>query len=132
MITNPGFVVIWVSDQQRSLDFFTRMLGCEVLQDAPYTEQDRWIEVRWPGAQTRLVLARADAELRAVIRDRVGPMSHVWLECDDLDATHRELRARGVEFPVDPGPAPWDPEGTRWAQLADPDGNLYGLSARRG
>ena len=57
-------------------------------------------------------------------------MSAVWFEADDVDATCAELAARGVAFPVEPQPAPWDPGGaTRWAQFADPDGNLYGVSS---
>ncbi|MBC3190093.1 VOC family protein [Pseudonocardia sp. C8] len=132
MIKYPRFVTIWVSDQEKARDFFTETLGCELLTDVPYSGEDRWIEVRWPGAQTRLVLARADTELRAVLRERVGAMSHVWFECDDLDATYAQLTANGVEFPVPPGPAPWEPDRTRWAQFADPDGNLYGMSEQAG
>lgn len=133
MITNPRFVVLYVSDQQQALDFCTKMLGFEVQNDAPYSEDARWIEVRPPGARTYLVLAAADPQVQAMIRERRGPMAHVWFDCDDLDATFADLDAKGVEFPVEPQTAPWDPSGnTRWAQFADPDGNLYGLSQRDG
>lgn len=131
MITNPKFAAMYVSDQQQALDFFTKTLGFELQTDAPYGENARWIEVRPPGAQTYVVLAAADPEVRAVIRERMGPMAHVWFDCDDLDATYTELSAKGVQFPVEPQSAPWDPSGTtRWAQFGDPDGNLYGLSQR--
>lgn len=129
MITHPKFVTVFVSDQKQARDFFTQVLGFELLTDAPYGDGARWIEVRSPGAQTYLVLSEADPEVRAAIRDRLGPMSHVWLSCDDLDATYADLTAKGVTFAVEPQQAPWDPSGaTRWAQFADPDGNLYGLS----
>lgn len=131
MITNPRFAVLYVSDQQKAVDFFTEALGFEVLTDAPYGEDARWIEIRSPGAQTRLVLSGADPDVRAAIRERLGPMSHVWFDCDDLDATFADLNAKGVQFPVEPQAAPWDPTGnSRWAQFADPDGNMYGLSER--
>ena len=130
MITNPKFAVVHVADQQRALEFFSGPLGFEVRTDAPYGEGARWLEVCPPGAQTYLVLAAADAELAELIRQRRGPMSAVWFEADDVDATCAELAARGVVFPVEPQPAPWDPGGaTRWAQFADPDGNLYGVSS---
>lgn len=133
MITNPRFVALYVDDQQRSLDFFTETLGFELQTDAPYGQDARWIEVRVPGAQTYLVLSPADPEVRTAIRQRQGPMSYVWFDCDDLDATFRDLAAKGVEFTVEPQSAPWDPSGTtRWAQFSDPDGNLYGLSPRQG
>jgi len=131
MITHPRFAVLYFTDQQRALDFFTGPLGFELRTDAPYGEGRRWVEVARPDAQTYLVLAAADPQLRAIVRERAGSMSPVWFDCDDLDATHRDLVAAGVEFPVEPQAAPWD-ANTRWAQFADPEGNLYGLSEQRG
>lgn len=131
MITKPRFVAIYVDDQYAMLDFFTTTLGFELQTDAAYGEDSRWIEVRAPGAETYLVIAPGDPEVRTAVRQRLGAMSHVWFDCDDLDATFADLRAKGVEFPVEPQAAPWDPSGTtRWAQFADPEGTLYGLSSR--
>ncbi len=130
MITNPKFVTIYVSDQGQAREFFTETLGCDLLTDAPFGDSgDRWIEVGFPGAQTYLVLAPADPHVRDTIRERLGSMSYVWFSTDDLDRTHAELVEKGVEFPVAPQAAPWDPTGTtRWAQFTDPDGNVYGVS----
>lgn len=59
----------------------------------------------------------------------IGTFSNVWFDCDDLDRTYEELSSEGIEFPVPPAEAPWDPS-SRWAQFADPDGTTYGLSQR--
>lgn len=131
MITHPRFAVLYFTDQQRALDFFTGPLGFELRTDAPFGDGGRWIEVQRPAAQTYLVLAAADPELRAIVRERAGAMSAVWFDCDDIDATHRDLVANGVEFRVEPQVAPWD-ANTRWAQFCDPDGNVYGLSEQGG
>lgn len=58
MITSVDFVSIDVSDQQRAKRFYTEVLGFEELTDVPMGDPDgpRWIEVRPPGAQTRVVL----------------------------------------------------------------------------
>lgn len=129
MLTRPRFVALYVNDQQQALEFFTDTLGFELLTDAPYGEDARWIEVRKPGAQTYLVLSKADPQVQSMIRERLGTMSPVWFDCDDLDATYADLRAKGVQFTVEPQPAPWDPSGnSRWAQFADPEGTLFGLS----
>ncbi|WP_243788802.1 VOC family protein [Saccharopolyspora gloriosae] len=131
MITQPKFAVLYVADQDRALKFFSGTLGFEVLTDAPYGDGDRWLEVRPPGARTYLVLAAEDPQLAEQIRLRRGAMSTVWFDSDDLDATFADLSAKGVSFPVEPQAAPWDPGGsTRWAQFADPEGNLYGISAQ--
>ena len=132
MITQPRFAVLHVADQDRTLEFFSGVLGFEVLTDAPYGDGARWLEVRPPGASTYLVLAAGEPELAERVRAQRGPMSTVWFDCEDLDATFAELRAKGVSFPVEPQAAPWDPGGTtRWAQFADPEGTLYGLTAAR-
>lgn len=131
MITNPRFAAIYVSDQQAAVGFWTETVGFQLQTDASYAEDGRWIEVRPPEGQTNLVIAKADPEVARVIRERMGSMSSVWFDCDNLDATFAELKGRGVEFPVEPQAAPWDPSGdTRWAQFTDPEGTLFGLSQR--
>jgi catechol 2,3-dioxygenase-like lactoylglutathione lyase family enzyme len=127
MITGARFVTLYVRDQQKALDFWTKKLGFEVLTDAPYSDEAggdaRWIEVKAPKGETYFVLHTANAPHDQL----VGTMSHVWLSCDDLDATFNDLKGKGVEFPVEPSDAPWAP-GSRWMQFTDPDGNLYGVS----
>lgn len=132
MITRPRFAVQFVTDQQQALDFFVDDLGFEVLTDAPYGDDGRWVEVRPPGAETYLVLAHVDDEVHDLLSERLGAMGSVWFDCDDLDGTFADLSSGGVTFTVEPQPAPWDPDGTRWAQFADPDGTLYGLSEQTG
>lgn len=126
MITTAKFVTINVSDQQRALEFYSNVLGFEVLADAPYGEEmggqagDRWIEVAPKGAQTGIVLQRAAAE-------EVGGFAPVVFDSDDIVATGDELKAKGVEFTQDPAEMPWG----WWAQFKDPDGNEFGLAQSR-
>ena len=114
---------IYVSDQQRALDFFTGTLGCQVLMDEPMGPEagaPRWIEVGLPGDDTRLVLFTPEGQ-----EDRVGTPANLIFHCDDMQATHAELTARGVRFTAEPAVAPW---GSWWAMFCDADGNEYGLS----
>jgi uncharacterized glyoxalase superfamily protein PhnB len=125
MITGARFTTLYVRDQQQALDFWTKTIGFELQTDAPYDEggTSRWIEVKPPKSDVYFVLYKADE----TTENRIGQMSDVWLSCDDLDATFSDLKAKGVTFPVEPSDAPWAP-GSRWAQFADPDGTMYGLS----
>ena len=128
MITNVRFASLYVRDQQKQLEFWADKLGCEVLLNAEYSEDDpsqRWIEVRPGKGETYLVISPTSPEEES----RIGGFSNIWFDCDDLEATYEDLKGKGVEFPVPPSDAPWAP-GTKWAQFADPDGNLYGLSQR--
>lgn len=48
----------------------------------------------------------------------------VYFECDDLDATVADLKARGLRFDQEPKDQPWL---WREAYLSDPDGNAICL-----
>src|SRR6266508_4802747 len=51
------------------------------------------------------------------------PTSNVMFRCDDLPATHRELAARGVEFPQPPVQQPFG----WWSMFNDTEGNRFAL-----
>jgi uncharacterized glyoxalase superfamily protein PhnB len=127
MITGPRFVSLYCTNQDQAIEFWSKKVGFDVQLDVPYEEGSsvRWIEVKPPRGDTYIVLSLPQGGQEQLI----GKFSNVWFACDDLDATFDDLKAKGVDFPVPPSVADWDPE-QRWAQFADPDGNLYGLSPR--
>ena len=121
MITHVKFVSIASRDQDRALDFWTRQVGFTVLSDQPFSEAQRWIELNVGNSDTRLVLFTPDGQ-----EDRIGSFFNGALACDDVEATHRQLSERGVEFVSPPQKQPW---GT-FAIFKDPDGNQFVLSSR--
>jgi predicted enzyme related to lactoylglutathione lyase len=127
MITNPRLAVLYVCDLRRTLHFLTTVMGLTVAVDTPHGDAQRWVEVRAPEAQTSVALAEVDPAVLRALRATTGRMSHGWFDCDDIEATCAQLRNRGAEIVVAPRATPWRPGG-RWAQIADPDGNLYGLT----
>ena len=121
MLTRVRSVGIYVSDQQRALEFFTEVLGCELVVDEPMGSEPgspHWIEVKIPGNDTLLVLFTPDGQT-----ERIGTFSNVLFHCDDMQATYEELTAKGVTFTTKPELAPW---GRGWAAFQDPDGTTYG------
>ncbi|HYE28608.1 MAG TPA: VOC family protein [Allosphingosinicella sp.] len=121
MITHVKFVSIPTRDQDRALLFWTRQVGFAVLSDQPFSETQRWIELKVANSDTRLVLFTPDGQ-----EDRIGSFFNGALACDDVEATHRQLSERGVEFVSPPQQQPW---GT-FAIFKDPDGNQFVLSSR--
>jgi catechol 2,3-dioxygenase-like lactoylglutathione lyase family enzyme len=121
MITHLKFVGIPVRDQQRALEFYTDKLGLEILTDQPFDERQRWIELKIPRAETRVVLFTPEGH-----EDRIGTFFNGSLACDDVPATYQTLRERGVEFVSPPQQQPW---GT-FAIFKDIDGNQFVLSSR--
>jgi catechol 2,3-dioxygenase-like lactoylglutathione lyase family enzyme len=92
-ITGVGRVAVPVSDQDRAYAFYVDTLGFEVRADIPYGEgsEIRWLEVAAPGSPTPL----------AIVPPRpggpVGIETNIILTTRDIDATHSELRAAGVD-----------------------------------
>ncbi len=121
MITHVKFVSIPTRDQDRALAFYTGKLGFEVLTDQPFDDSQRWIELGIGGSDTRFVLFTPKGQ-----EDRIGTFFNGALACDDVEATYRELKERGVEFDGEPQKQPW---GT-FALFKDPDGNQFVLSSR--
>ena len=122
MIKQIKFISIPVADQNRALDFYTDKLGFTIITDQPFDEKQRWLELRIPKAETRVVLFTPPGDEK-----RIGSFMNLSFACDDIDATYEQLRARGVEFAGAPEKQPW---GT-YAKFKDSEGNLFVLSQER-
>lgn len=112
-----SYVNIFVSDFDRALAFYTDKLGLKsVVNDADFGYAS--FETHGAG----FAFAQTDqAEL-------VGRHTGIGWGVADLDATHRELVERGVEFASPPEMQPW---GGYMAIFRDPDGNLFYLDQLR-
>lgn len=120
MIKSVKFVSIPVRDQDRALEFYTAKLGFTVVTDQPFGDQ-RWIELRIPGAETGVVLFTPPGQ-----EDRIGGFMNLAFTSADVRKTWEELSARGVEFAQEPRTEHW---GTS-AIFKDPDGNTFVLSSK--
>jgi catechol 2,3-dioxygenase-like lactoylglutathione lyase family enzyme len=107
-ISGVATVGIPVADQQRAVDFYVGRLGFEKRRDLPFGA-GRWIEVAPPGAATTIALVPA------------GVPTGVRLTTQNADATHADLRERGVD--TDPEVMRMDGVAPPMFALRDPDGN---------
>jgi catechol 2,3-dioxygenase-like lactoylglutathione lyase family enzyme len=121
MIRGIKFISIPVRNQDASLRFYTEKLGFKVTTDQPHTETQRWIELMIPGADTGLALFTPEGH-----ENRIGGFQPVSFWCDDVMATAKIMKSKGVEFTQDPKSEEW---GTA-AIFKDPDGNQFVLSSR--
>jgi lactoylglutathione lyase len=114
VITRLNTVTVYVSDQQKSLDFYVDKLGFVKRADRDMGPMGRWIEVCPSGAGTGLVLARGDVFGK---QDRVGSSADLVFATDDVAAAHQTLLARDVTVT--------EPEAQAWGTsfvVTDPDG----------
>jgi len=119
MIKAIKFATVPVTNQDRALEFYTEKLGLRVITDSPLNDKQRWIELGIPRAETKLVLFTAPGQDKLI-----GGLMNVTFSADDVVATAKEMKARGVEFVQEPREADW---GTS-AIFKDPDGNQFVLS----
>jgi serine phosphatase RsbU (regulator of sigma subunit)/predicted enzyme related to lactoylglutathione lyase len=115
------FIMIFVSDQERSLRFYVDQLGFRIVVDQPI-EGVRWIEVGPPDGSANLALAQvtpgSDAE-KVVGRD-----TNIYFVTEDVTAKYNEWFSRGVHFQSAPQKPAW---GGIFTRFEDVDGNSFGL-----
>lgn len=122
-------VTVIVDEYDPAIAFFVEVLGFTLVEDVPSTTNDgrvkRWVIVRPPGAQTGLLLARADGEAQrqAVGRQHAGRVGF-FLRVEDFDGTLGRLRTAGAEIVSAPRDEPYgrvvvfrDLAGNRWDLL---------------
>jgi catechol 2,3-dioxygenase-like lactoylglutathione lyase family enzyme len=128
---NIAHVALVVRDYDEAVDWFTRVLGFRLVEDASRGEGKRWVVVApADGGGTSLLLARAatpEQELR--IGDQAGGRVFLFLQTDDFWTDYEVMRARGVRFEERPREEAYgivavfvDLYGNRWdlLQLAEP------------
>jgi lactoylglutathione lyase len=109
VIEGVNQVILEVEDQDRALRFWTEAIGFEVVQDAPYGEGGRWLEVRTRDKAVTLVLSLRRGERQTA-----------------PEGTYEELRSRGVAFPQPPVQQSWG----WWSMFQDQEGNRFALHPR--
>src|SRR5215218_5693153 len=92
-----------VRGYDEAIRFFVDVLGFELVEDSPSVTGDgrpkRWVVVRPPGAETGLLLARADGpEQAAAVGNQAAGRVGFFLRVDDFAAAHERLVAAGVTF----------------------------------
>ncbi|MFI6985478.1 VOC family protein [Embleya sp. NPDC050154] len=121
MLTNIMYVTVYVTDQDRALEFYTEGLGLEKRLDFPGPD-GRFLTVGVPDSPLQIILwSQAAAAGQPGAHAAPGPLI---LESDDLRKDFEVMGQRGVVFeesePVD------YPFGVR-VEAVDPDGNRISL-----
>ncbi|GAA4615708.1 VOC family protein [Actinoallomurus liliacearum] len=118
-----------VDDYDPAIEFFVDVLGFDLVEDSPSLTNDgrpkRWVVVRPPGAETGILLARADGERQVmVVGNQVAGRVGFFLRVDDFDAVYQRMVAAGVEFVTSPRAEAYgrvavfvDIAGNRWDLL---------------
>ena len=95
-ISQIQLVMVPTTDQERSLAFYEG-LGFEKRLDIPWGDGHRWVEVYPPSGAAGIALVPPGPG------DPTGVQTGIIFNTDDIDATHAQLQAAGVD--VDPAVA---------------------------
>ncbi len=129
---NLELVSLLVHEYDSAIRFFVDVLKFELVEDSPSLtnngRQKRWVVVRPPGAQTGILLAKADGKSQEeAIGQQFAGRVGLFLRVDDFDAHYSHMSAQGVHFVSPPRAEVYgkvavflDLEGNRWDLLGPP------------
>jgi catechol 2,3-dioxygenase-like lactoylglutathione lyase family enzyme len=118
-IMKIGFVRVFVTDFDKSLDFYTKTLGMEI----DYTDKTSWAQFK-SGEDVSLAIEKCDHDHVEQGSKMVGRFVGVTLMVDNIEDQYNRLVAKGVEFTGRPEKQHW---GGTLAHLKDLDGNVLTL-----
>lgn len=118
MLNKILYVSLMVSDQEKALDFYTNVVGFDLVVDSPTSDgSSRFVAVGVNGQDFQLILWPGTPGQAEPVEGRV-PATYT-LETDDIRTDFEALKSRGVNFVTDVLEYPWG----AIAVFEDPDGN---------
>lgn len=115
-----------VRDYDEAIDYYTRILDFELVEDTVLSETKRWVVVRPKGSGRgcHILLAKAANENQEEkIGNQTGGRVFLFLHTDDIQRDHQAYLLKGVEFVR---PLQREPYGTVTV-FKDLYGNLWDL-----
>ena len=128
-------VALVVRDYDEAIEFYTRKLSFELLEDIYQPEQDkRWVLVAPPNSKgAAIVLAQASAaEQQAFVGNQTGKRVFLFLGTDDFRRDYQQMLDNGINFVREPVEQPYgivavfeDLYGNLWDLVEHKPGNRF-------
>ena len=125
MLESVFYTAVYVSDQDRALDFYTNVLGLEQRVDNPTPDGPRFLTVGANGQEFQLVLWPGTPGQAEPVQGRIPAVC--TFETEDCRKAVETLESRGVKFETGILEFPWG----YVAPFQDPDGNRLQLREGR-
>lgn len=117
-----------VGDMQRSIDFYTRIMGMQLLRTTDRPEQKYALAFVGYASNPEQAELELTYNYGVETYDMGGAYGHVALGVDDIYATCDQIRAKGGNITREPGPVKGG--DTLIAFITDPDGYKIELIQR--
>lgn len=119
-------IALVVRDYDEAIEFYTKKLNFELIEDSYQAEQDkRWVVVSPPNSSgTTILLAKASKEVQEdFIGNQSGGRVFLFLNTDDFWRDYNEMYSKGIKFIREPKEADYGIV----AVFEDLYGNLWDL-----
>lgn len=119
-------IALVVRDYDEAIEFYTKTLNFELIEDTYQPEQNkRWVVVSPPGSSgTTLLLARASKPgQESFIGNQAGGRVFLFLNTDDFWRDYNDMISKGIKFVREPKKEPYG----MVAVFEDLYGNLWDL-----
>lgn len=119
-------IALVVKDYDETIEFYTKKLNFDLIEDSYQPEQDkRWVVISPPGSfGTTILLARASKpEQVKFIGNQTGGRVFLFLNSDDFWRDYNNMISKGIEFVREPKKADYG----MVAVFKDLYGNLWDL-----
>jgi lactoylglutathione lyase len=127
MIDSIGGIVIFVSNQAKTIEFYTQKLGFNIKGEYPY-KNTKWVEVAPKNSTTTISLMEPNNDMITneeikQAKKEMGTMTNFWFYTKNINDTYKELLEKGVHI-TEPKKQDW---GGIMSQIKDQDNNILTL-----
>jgi catechol 2,3-dioxygenase-like lactoylglutathione lyase family enzyme len=101
-------ISVLVLDQDAAIEFYTRKLGFEILEDKAFGE-NRWVTISLKmdsGLTLALELAKTPDD-KAIVGKQAGSHAFLALDTSDCIGDYKRMQPLGVKFLGEPQTGPW-------------------------
>ena len=118
-------IALVVNDYDEAINFYTKKLNFDLIEDSPQSDTKRWVLVAPKGSpECCLLLAKGVGdEQRSRIGNQTGGRVFLFLQTDDFWRDYQTMQSQGITFVREPKTEDY---GTV-AVFADLYGNLWDL-----
>lgn len=93
-------IALVVNDYDEAIEFYTKKLHFELIEDTVLSDTKRWVVVAPQGSDgCRLLLAKgANEEQRSRIGNQTGGRVFLFMHTDDIDRDIQNLKTQGIKI----------------------------------
>ncbi len=117
-------IALVVADYDKAIEFYTRKLHFELLEDTVLSETKRWVRISPKGSDCGLLLAKASSpEQLTRVGNQTGGRVFLFLHTDNFQRDYQNLLDEGIRIVREPSKEAYG----MVAVFADLYGNLWDL-----